>query len=66
MTKPKLIEKLELLATYFILASSDANEQIKVAEKKVDFQGASFSNGRKQAYNTAFKKIDALIKEAKR
>ncbi len=65
MRAKKLIEKLEDLATYLTLAASDASELKEAAEKKVDFQGASFSRGRKVAYNNAFQRLHRLIKEAK-
>ncbi len=65
MKKRELIEKLEDLATYFTLAASDAEERKKIAEIKVDFQGASLAAGRKVAYNNAFQKLHRIIKEVK-
>ena len=66
MRAKQLIEKLEDLATYLTLAANDAGKEVTVAEKKVDFQGASFCNGKETAYKTAFNKVDSIIKEAKR
>jgi hypothetical protein len=67
MRTKQLIEKLELLATYFTLAANDAgNEQYK--ESRLDSSGrlASFFEGKQSAFLTAFNKLDALIKEVKR
>jgi hypothetical protein len=61
-----LIEKLEDLATFFTLAASKtAEEQYK--ESRLDSSGrlAAFYEGKNNAFETAFKKIDKIIKEVK-
>lgn len=68
MRAKQILEKLQLLATYFTLAASDAgkeqNKQFVLADSEDNIL-TSFYKGKRQAYNTAFKKVDAIIKEAK-
>ena len=67
MRAKKLIEKLALLATYLTLAASDAEKE-QYKENRIDKSGrlAAFYEGRANAYNTAFNKVDDIIKEAKK
>ncbi len=66
MTKQKLIEKLEDLATFFTLTSNNANME-SIKKRKVGASGdALVEEGAAGAYNIAFVKVDKLIKEAKR
>lgn len=66
MRAKQMLEKLEDLATYFTLAASDADKE-QYKESRLDASGrlAAFYEGKANAYNTAFKKVDAIIKEAK-
>ena len=65
MTKPKLIEKLEDLASFFTLASRDANME-SIKKRKMGASGdALVEEGAAGAYHIAFVKVDKLIKEAK-
>jgi len=66
MSVKKLIEKLEDLATFLTLAANDADKEAKTAENKSDLGHSYFHDGKAKAYNTAFNKVDGLIKEAKR
>jgi len=69
MWAKEMLEKLHDLATYFTLAASDAGRQQKKEARIGTAQNnrlAAFYEGRKAAFNTAFKKVDAIIKEAKR
>ena len=66
MRTKQLIEKLELLATYFTLASSDANKESIKKRKKGATGDALVLEGQAAAYNIAFVKVDKLIKQAKR
>lgn len=65
MTKPKLIEKLEDLATFLTLKTSDASKRRKESKTILSLESLAFWEGREDAYKTAFNKVDALIKEAK-
>ena len=65
MTKQKLIEALEDLATFFTLAKESATTQTANALKKREVAPASFNLGRKMAYDTAFAKLNVIITEAK-
>lgn len=66
MKTKELIEKLENLATFFTLQSKDAKNGIKDSKSIRATESASFHEGRKTAYDTAFSKINTIIKEAKR
>lgn len=66
MRTKKLIEKLEDLATFFTLASNDANKEAIKKAKKGATGDALVYEGAASAYNTAFVKVDKLINEAKR
>lgn len=65
-TKKELIEQLELLATFFTLAGSDAGEQARKAKAGGASKMASFCAGREAAYGVAFLKIDTILKVAKK
>ena len=66
-TKKELIEKLEGLATFFTMASSDAGGQAELAKlAKVNTKLASFPSGRELASNVAFLKLDTILKEARK
>ena len=66
MRVKKLIEKLEDLATFFTLAASDEGKEATTARKNRDSIHTSFCVGRKGAFDVAFKKVDGILKEAKR
>lgn len=67
MRSKKLIGELEDFATFLILAASDAEKE-RGRECLRDASGrfVAFHEGRSEAYQIAFKKIDGIIKEAKR
>ncbi len=65
MTKPKLIEKLEDLATFLTLASNDAGKAKDRAKSIKNSLDSDYWRGREQAYKLAFDKLDGIIKEAK-
>ena len=65
MKKQELIETLGDLATFFTLAAESAVTQANIARKKGNSGHASFNTGRKMAYDTAFTKLNGIIKEAK-
>jgi len=66
MRAKKLIEKLEDLATFLALAASDTKKQSSDAANKGDTTYCTFHSGEAKAYGIAFKKVDGIIKEAKR
>ena len=61
MNIKQLIEKLEDLATFLVLAAAEANHE----QPKDNNLYADFHKGEQKAYNAAFNKLDAIIKEAK-
>ena len=65
MEKKKLIEKLEDLATFFTLAALDAEGKQK---KQPLYQNPTraYYEGKQEAHNIAFNKVEQIIKEAKR
>lgn len=65
MTKKKLIEKLGDLATFLTLATTDMNKKAKEEHAKDRFADGYVNEGMANAYETAFKKVDGIIKEAK-
>ena len=66
MSKEKLIEMLEDLATFFALAAKDASEKKAIAWRKYNSTIASVNEVREAVYNIAFKKLDKIITEAKK
>lgn len=67
MKKKELIEKLEDLATFLTLAASNADkEQHKESRIEPSGRMAAFHEGKKIAFETAYNKIDRILKEAKK
>lgn len=66
MRAKKLIEKMEDLATFFVVARDHAYKQAEEQNKKKNITLARHWAGRASANLIAFNKLDVLIKEAKR
>lgn len=67
MRAKKMLEKLVDLATFFTLAADNAsNEAYKESRLQPHGGHAVFYEGKANAFNTAFNKVDGIIKEAKR
>ncbi|MCK4785190.1 MAG: hypothetical protein KAV87_15680 [Desulfobacteraceae bacterium] len=62
MEKKKLIENLEDLATFLVLASAEANHE----KPKDGGLYADFHKGEQKAYNAAYEKVDKILREAKK
>lgn len=65
MKKQELIEKLEDLATFFTLAALDAEEKQKKRPLYQDPKRAYYE-GKQEAHNIAFNKVEQILKEAKK
>lgn len=66
MRSKQLIEKLEDLAASLALAKEDAERSARAAEQMKTPLSVSYHEGREVAFETAFKKVDGIIKEAKK
>ena len=62
----ELIEKLELLATFFALAAREAERRGKLVDADIETMYAGSCTGEMMANDAAFKKLDKIITEVKK
>jgi len=66
MIKKQLIEKLEDLATFFTLVKTDEEKKSNLARTVRNEVSIAFHEGKGIAFDIAFRKVDGIIKEAKK